>query len=90
MLLSTDKMKDFLKDKWLFLSSGLWTFLWFVGFCYLTNKWASTDMDWVDTDTEMGRNNVQAAIAFSFFSICSWVSNIFYTFKIVCIVPPKP
>ncbi|XP_059147481.1 synaptogyrin-2-like [Physella acuta] len=46
--------------------SGLWTFLWFVGFCYLTDAWRKTD------SKIHGRDNVQAAIAFSFFSIFTW------------------
>lgn len=46
--------------------SGLWTFLYFVGFCYLTNAWANT------SDHSFGAGNAQAAIAFSFFSILTW------------------
>lgn len=45
--------------------SGLWTFMYFVGFCYLTNAWAKTINDF-------GKGNAEAAIAFSFFSIFSW------------------
>ncbi|XP_060700822.1 synaptogyrin-2b [Hemiscyllium ocellatum] len=47
--------------------SGCWTFLWFVGFCFLTNQWVST--------TEMpivGVDSARATIAFTFFSIFSW------------------
>ncbi|BFZ17995.1 hypothetical protein BsWGS_21034 [Bradybaena similaris] len=47
--------------------SGLWTFLWFVGFCYMTDAWRRTEKD-----PHHGRDNVQAAIAFSFFSIFTW------------------
>ncbi|CAG5126579.1 unnamed protein product [Candidula unifasciata] len=47
--------------------SGLWTFLWFVGFCYLTDAWRRTEKD-----PPHGKDNVQAAIAFSFFSIFTW------------------
>ncbi|GFS19646.1 synaptogyrin [Elysia marginata] len=54
--------------------SGLWTFLWFVGFCYLTDAWRRTDKG---PDQEHGRNNVQAAIAFSFFSIFTWAGLTF-------------
>lgn len=51
---------------------GLWCFLWFVGFCYLTDKWrTSTDKD----ADGYGRDDNQAAIAFSFFSIIAWVST---------------
>ena len=54
---------------------GLWTFLWFVGFCYMTDAWRKTDV----SDTTYvhphgkGKDNIQASIAFSFFSILSWV-----------------
>ncbi|CAL1533611.1 unnamed protein product [Lymnaea stagnalis] len=47
--------------------SGLWTFLWFVGFCYMTDAWRRTEKI-----QHGGRDNVQAAIAFSFFSIFTW------------------
>ncbi|TGZ38131.1 Synaptogyrin-2 [Temnothorax longispinosus] len=48
--------------------SGFWSFLYFVGFCYLTNAWNKSRRP-----TEgYGVNNLQAAIAFSFFSIFTW------------------
>ncbi|BFZ03827.1 hypothetical protein BsWGS_06866 [Bradybaena similaris] len=46
--------------------SALWTFLWFVGFCYMTDAWRRGEQHFP------GRSRVQAAIAFSFFSIFSW------------------
>lgn len=51
--------------------SGFWAFLYFVGFCYLTNRWSGAE----DPPGGYGVNNVQAAIAFSFFSIFTWVST---------------
>ncbi|KAI0236574.1 Synaptogyrin-1 [Lamellibrachia satsuma] len=48
--------------------SGFWTFMWFVCFCYLTNKWNNTSVPTKNID-KVGRSGVQAAIAFSFFSI---------------------
>ncbi|XP_068118518.1 synaptogyrin-2-like [Hyperolius riggenbachi] len=48
--------------------AGLWSFLWFVGFCFLANQWAATNLDRILT----GASNARAAIAFSFFSILSW------------------
>ncbi|XP_063149392.1 synaptogyrin-2 [Candoia aspera] len=48
--------------------SGLWTFLWFIGFCVLTNQWASTKPE----DVKIGADSARASIAFSFFSIFSW------------------
>ncbi|NXJ22604.1 SNG2 protein, partial [Dicrurus megarhynchus] len=46
--------------------SGLWTFLWFIGFCFLTNQWS-----WAQ-DVYIGADSARAAITFSFFSIFSW------------------
>lgn len=51
--------------------SGLWSFLWFVGFCFLTNQWQRTAPD---PGTVQAGDAARAAIAFSFFSILSWVS----------------
>ncbi|XP_056405812.1 synaptogyrin-2 [Hyla sarda] len=48
--------------------AGLWTFLWFVGFCFLANQWSVTNPDSYVT----GGDGARAAIAFSFFSILSW------------------
>ncbi|KAM9597984.1 synaptogyrin-2 isoform 1-T1 [Trichechus inunguis] len=50
------------------LFSALWTFLWFVGFCFLTNQWAATKSE----DVLVGADSARAAITFSFFSIFSW------------------
>ncbi|XP_054565657.1 synaptogyrin-2 [Eptesicus fuscus] len=50
------------------LFSALWTFLWFVGFCFLTNQWAATN----PADVLVGADSARAAITFSFFSIFSW------------------
>lgn len=51
--------------------AGLWTFLWFVGFCFLTNQWAWTQAQ----DVLIGADSARAVITFSFFSIFSWVSD---------------
>lgn len=45
--------------------SGFWTFLYFVNFCYLADQWRKTTTD----ESEWGNSGVEAAIAFSFFSI---------------------
>ncbi|XP_048221341.1 synaptogyrin-2 [Perognathus longimembris pacificus] len=50
------------------LFSALWTFLWFVGFCFLTNQWSATDLKHVP----VGADSARAAITFSFFSVFSW------------------
>ncbi|XP_077618909.1 synaptogyrin-3 [Crocuta crocuta] len=51
--------------------SGLWSFLWFVGFCFLTNQWQRTAPG---PGTLQAGDAARAAIAFSFFSILSWVA----------------
>ncbi|KAL3877269.1 hypothetical protein ACJMK2_035001 [Sinanodonta woodiana] len=62
--------------------SGLWTFLWFVGFCYMTDAWRRTDVkaDYFAPDMH-GKDNIQAAIAFSFFSIITWAVITFFAVK---------
>ncbi|GCB60443.1 synaptogyrin-3a [Scyliorhinus torazame] len=50
--------------------SGLWTFLWFVGFCFLVNQWQMTSIG--DLPLNQGADAARAAIAFSFFSILAW------------------
>lgn len=47
-----------------------WAFLYFVGFCYLSNAWGKTESPPAGT-----ANNMQGAIAFCFFSIFAWVST---------------
>lgn len=54
----------------MFRFSGFWAFLYFVGFCYLTNAWNKSETP----KDNYGVNNVQSAIAFSFFSIFTWVN----------------
>ncbi|XP_041086216.1 synaptogyrin-3-like [Polyodon spathula] len=50
--------------------SGFWTFLWFVGFCFLANQWQRTSPD--ELPLNQGADAARAAIAFSFFSIITW------------------
>ncbi|MGH0119435.1 UNVERIFIED_CONTAM: hypothetical protein FKN15_024178 [Acipenser sinensis] len=47
--------------------SGVWSFLWFVGFCFLTNKWVT-----MAKITVIGSDSARAVITFSFFSIFTW------------------
>ena len=49
--------------------SGLWAFLWFVGFCYLADQWRKSAIM-----LSYQTNHARAAIAFSFFSIFTWVT----------------
>lgn len=50
--------------------TGLWTFLWFITFCYLVDQWSKTTEE--DNAGGYGTTNAQAAAAFSFFSIIVW------------------
>ncbi|UJR33703.1 hypothetical protein I4U23_021132 [Adineta vaga] len=59
--------------------SGILTFLWFIGFCYLADQWRQEDQK--DLLGWNGRNSVQAAIAFSFFSVIIWGALVFFTFR---------
>lgn len=49
--------------------SGVWSFLWFVGFCFLADQWRRSPIANV-----YQTNHARAAIAFSFFSVFSWVT----------------
>ncbi|ELT99644.1 hypothetical protein CAPTEDRAFT_163343 [Capitella teleta] len=51
--------------------SGAWTFMWFVCFCYLADQWNKTDKAVVNPDGR-STSGVEAAIAFSFFSVASF------------------
>ncbi|XP_071869590.1 synaptogyrin [Bombus fervidus] len=57
--------------------SGFWAFLYFVGFCYLTNAWNKSETP----ENNYGVNNVQSAIAFSFFSIFTWAACAWFAFQ---------
>ncbi|XP_074135661.1 synaptogyrin-3 [Sminthopsis crassicaudata] len=51
--------------------SGLWSFLWFVCFCFLANQWQQTKKS---EEVNQGADAARAGIAFSFFSIIAWVA----------------
>ncbi|NWY68190.1 SNG2 protein, partial [Erithacus rubecula] len=57
--------------------TGLWTFLWFIGFCFLTNQWSWTRAE----DVFIGADSARAAITFSFFSIFSWALLLTFAYK---------
>ncbi|XP_077133526.1 synaptogyrin-1 isoform X2 [Ranitomeya variabilis] len=50
--------------------SGVWSFFWFVGFCFLANQWQVSNPN--DNPLNEGADAARAAIAFSFFSIFTW------------------
>nr|XP_033817981.1 synaptogyrin-4 isoform X2 [Geotrypetes seraphini] len=58
--------------------SMLWSFLWFIGFCFLTHQWALSD----SPHSVLGRTAARISIAFSFFSIPCWVTEYFWIFAI--------
>ncbi|XP_077308445.1 synaptogyrin-1 isoform X1 [Lithobates pipiens] len=53
--------------------SGLWSFFWFVGFCFLANQWQVSKQE--HNPMNEGADAARAAIAFSFFSIFTWVGQ---------------
>uniref|UniRef100_A0A7N9AVD2 Synaptogyrin 2b n=1 Tax=Mastacembelus armatus TaxID=205130 RepID=A0A7N9AVD2_9TELE len=61
--------------------SGVWTFLWFVCFCLLASQWARThDISSIPEDA------ARATVAFSFFSIATWVRRaavVFFSLNIL-------
>lgn len=50
---------------------AFWSFMWFVGFCFLANQWQVTKHE--DNPLREGGDAARAAITFSFFSIFTWV-----------------
>ncbi|XP_048848208.1 synaptogyrin-1-like isoform X2 [Brienomyrus brachyistius] len=51
--------------------SAFWSFMWFVGFCFLTNQWQAAKRQ--DNPLREGADAARAAITFSFFSIFTWM-----------------
>lgn len=58
--------------------SAFWAFMWFVGFCLLANQWQVSKPD--NNPLQEGGDAARAAIAFSFFSIFTWVCTGCYFF----------
>ncbi|XP_038834464.1 synaptogyrin-1-like [Salvelinus namaycush] len=50
--------------------SAFWSFMWFVGFCFLTNQWQAAKQE--DNPLREGGDAARAAITFAFFSIFTW------------------
>ncbi|PKK29767.1 synaptogyrin 1, partial [Columba livia] len=59
--------------------SAFWAFLWFVGFCFLTNQWQASKEE--DNPLNEGADAARAAITFSFFSIFTWVGQAFLAYQ---------
>jgi Membrane-associating domain len=56
--------------------SAFWAFMYFVGFCYISNQWSNSS----DPPNGVGSGNVSCAIFFSFLSIFSWAICAYYAF----------
>ncbi|XP_069023101.1 synaptogyrin-1-like isoform X2 [Embiotoca jacksoni] len=56
-----------------------WSFMWFVGFCFLANQWQVTKQE--DNPLREGGDAARAAITFSFFSIFTWAGQSFLGFQ---------
>ncbi|CAH8820764.1 unnamed protein product [Trichobilharzia szidati] len=63
--------------------SGLWTFLWFVSFCLLANKWTNTSDEWLSQHKVEGwqESNARSAIGFAFLSIAIWGGITFFALQ---------
>ncbi|XP_002662287.4 synaptogyrin-1 [Danio rerio] len=53
-------------------TSAFWSFVWFVGFCFLANQWQVSKVE--DDPLRSGGDAARAAITFCFFSIFSWAA----------------
>ncbi|KAI1886679.1 hypothetical protein AGOR_G00198280 [Albula goreensis] len=59
--------------------SAFWSFMWFVGFCFLANQWQVAKEE--DNPLREGGDAARAAITFSFFSIFTWAGQAFLAFQ---------
>ncbi|XP_048848207.1 synaptogyrin-1-like isoform X1 [Brienomyrus brachyistius] len=59
--------------------SAFWSFMWFVGFCFLTNQWQAAKRQ--DNPLREGADAARAAITFSFFSIFTWAGQAFLAYQ---------
>ena len=55
------------------VKTAFWSFLYGVGFIYLASEWSKTPSS---VETAAAGSNLQAAIAFSFFSAFTWVNTV--------------
>lgn len=56
------------------LPVAFWSFVWFVGFCFLANQWQVAKEE--DNPLREGADAARAAITFAFFSIFTWVHTV--------------
>lgn len=55
--------------------SALWSFLYFIGFCYLANQWSKSG------EPAYGGSNINASIVFAMFSIFTWGGCAWFAFQ---------
>uniref|UniRef100_A0A3P9LYS8 Synaptogyrin 1 n=1 Tax=Oryzias latipes TaxID=8090 RepID=A0A3P9LYS8_ORYLA len=58
---------------------AFWSFMWFVGFCFLANQWQVSKEE--DNPLREGGDAARAAITFSFFSIFTWVAQTLFSIE---------
>ncbi|CAF0976142.1 unnamed protein product [Didymodactylos carnosus] len=58
--------------------SGIFVVFWFTAFCYMADQWRREK--YKELPNWNGRNSVQAAIAFAFFSIIVWIALAYFAF----------
>ncbi|CAO1434541.1 unnamed protein product [Diamesa serratosioi] len=56
--------------------SALWSFMFFVGFCYLCKQWSESSLP----PNNYGVTNVQVALAIAFFSCFSWAGCAYFAY----------
>uniref|UniRef100_A0A8C2CIP5 Synaptogyrin 1a n=1 Tax=Cyprinus carpio TaxID=7962 RepID=A0A8C2CIP5_CYPCA len=59
--------------------SAFWSFVWFVGSCFLANQWQVAKPE--DNPLKEGGDAARAAITFAFFSIFTWAGQAFFAFQ---------
>jgi hypothetical protein len=73
-----DNLSNVLHRKYVIIAdmafSGIWSFLWFICFCYLTNLWNKTKAADVIFKVHISYSGNQATLAFSFFSIIVFIA----------------
>lgn len=55
--------------------SAIWSFLYFIGFCYISNQWSKSE------EPAYGGSNVNASIVFAMFSIFTWAGCAWFAFQ---------
>ncbi|XP_007536321.1 synaptogyrin-4 [Erinaceus europaeus] len=63
----------------------LWTAVWFGGFCFLVSQWQHSPKQFT-----LGSSSAKAAIAFTFFSVFSWMFQAYLAFQDLRSKDPVP